>query len=228
MNPAPTRTTRTARAQPPGRIMNTARKLLIFAFAAGVTSTVFAQLRAPSAPPTPPPAPAAPAASQPIASPTAAQGQQDPLTREFRDCIQKAQTAMQARKADDPAAIHLCLTAEVKRQDGKLASASQRMAKALPPEGKKRLDAANADWRRFRGSECNFIADENGPPPGNLENANCKLRMTTIRALEMDSSANMLARQDSPARAQQEAPAPPTPPSAGAPAAVPGGAPPNR
>ena len=208
--------------------MNSARSLLILILATGLTSPVFAQLRAPSAPLAPPPAPAAPAASQPMASPPAAPGQQDPLTRDFRDCIQKAQAAMQAKKADDPAAIHLCLTAEVKRQDGKLASATQKMAKSLPPEGKKRLDAANADWRRFRNSECNFIADENGPPPGNLENANCKLRMTTIRALEMDGSASMLARQESAVKAQQEAPAAPALPSAGAPAAAPGGTPPSR
>ena len=128
---------------------------------------------------------------------------------------------MQTKNADDPAAIHACLTAEVKRQEGKLSSASQKLANALPPEGKKRLETANADWRRFRGSECNLIADEKSPPPGNLENANCKLRMTTMRTLDIDGSANMLARQEAAFKAQQEAPAAPAASVPAAPAGAP-------
>ena len=57
-----------------------------------------------------------------------------------RDCIQKAQAAMQAAKADDPAAILTCLNAEIKRQDSKLVSASQRLSKILPAESRKRLE----------------------------------------------------------------------------------------
>jgi uncharacterized protein YecT (DUF1311 family) len=149
-------------------------------------------------------------APPPSAAPQGPQGQPqaDPLTREFRDCIQKAQAAMQAKKADDPAAIHGCLTGEIKRQDAKLAGATQKALRVLPPEGKKRLETANTDWRRFRGSECGFLSEENAPPPGNLQNADCRLRMTTIRAMDMENLAGMLVRQEAASKAQQEAPPP--------------------
>ena len=195
---------------------------ILVAFLLAVALPATAQLRAP---PPPPPAPApAPMTGGAPSGPAGGQQQADPLTREFRDCIQKAQTAMQAAKADDPAAIHVCLTAEIKRQDARLASATQKVVKLLPPEGKKRLDAANADWRRFRGSECGFLADENGPPPGNLENANCRLRMTTIRAVDLDGFATMLVRQEAATKAQQETP----PAAAPAPVPAPAAAPPGK
>ena len=137
--------------------------------------------------------------------------QVDPLTREFRECIQKAQTAMQAAKADDPGAIHACLTAEIKRQDSRLANATQKVLKVIPPEARKKLETANADWRRYRGSECVFMAEENGPAPANLQNADCRLRMTTLRAADLDNLASMLARQEAAFKAQQESPPPATP-----------------
>lgn len=174
---------------------------------------VAAQLKAP-APPPPATAPSMGAAPQGQAG---GPPQVDPLTREFRECIQKAQAAMQAAKADDPGAIHACLTAEIKRQDSRLVSATQKVTKIVPAESRKKLEAANADWRRYRGSECGFMADENGPPPANLQNADCRLRMTTMRAADLDNLASMLARQEAAIKAQQE-----TPPSApAAPAAAP-------
>lgn len=179
-------------------------------------SPAHAQLRMPGA--GAPPAPGGEAQPAPGAPPQG-QPQVDPLTKEFRDCIQKAQAAMQAKKADDPAAIHVCLTGEIKRQDAKLAGATQKALRVLPPEGKKRLETANADWRRFRGSECGFLAEEGAPPPGNLQNADCRLRMTTIRAMDLENLAGMLARQEAAMKAQQE-----TPPQAGAPAAPAGDA----
>ena len=205
--------------------MNTVRTLSILALACSIAAPALAQLKAP--PPPPPQAPfAAPAPNQAREAPPGGPPQTDPLTRDFRDCIQKAQAAMQEKKADDPVAVLACLTGELKRQEARLTSAAQKLSKIMPAEGRKRLDVANADWRRFRGSECNLIADENGPPPANLENANCRLRMTTMRALDIDGSANMLARQEAAMKAQREtapaAPAPPaaaTPPSASAPPA---------
>lgn len=174
------------------------RSVSMFALAMACAAPGMAQLKAP-----PPPAPAA-AGQSAGAAPAAPQV--DPLTRDFRDCIQKAQAAMQASKADDPAAILACLIAEIKRQDTKLSGATQRLSKILPAESRKRLEIANTDWRRFRGSECNLVAEENSPPPGNLENANCRLRMTTIRALDIENSANMMARQEAALKAQQESP----------------------
>ena len=184
------------------------RSVSFLALLAALATPAMAQLKAPP----PPPPNALP--GQPAGGPAAAP-QVDPITREFRECIQKAQAAMQAAKADDPAAILVCLNAEIKRQDSKLVSASQRLSKILPAESRKRLEVANADWRRFRGSECNLVADESSPPPGNLQNADCKLRMTTIRALDIENSANMMARQEAAQKAQQETP----PAAAPAPAA---------
>lgn len=192
------------------------RSLALSAILLAVTLPVAGQLKAPA----PPPPAAAPATGGAPPSPAGAGGppQVDPLTREFRDCIQKAQTAMQAAKADDPGAIHACLTAEIKRQDSRLANATQKVLKVIPPEARKKLETANADWRRYRGSECGFMADENGAPPANLQNADCRLRMTTLRAADLDNLASMLARQEAAFKAQQEntpaAPASVPPPAA--------------
>jgi uncharacterized protein YecT (DUF1311 family) len=185
--------------------MKTLRSLALLTITLAASLPVSAQLKAPA-----PPAPIAGAGQQP---PAGGPPPADPLTREFRDCIAKAQTAMQAAKADDPASIHGCMTAEIKRQDTRLANATQKVSKLVPAEGKKRLDVANSDWRRYRGSECGFMAEENSPPPGNLQNADCRLRMTTMRAVELDNLATMLVRQEAAFKAQQES----TPP---APAAV--------
>lgn len=183
---------------------------LVLVTLAVLGASVHAQLRmpAPGAAPAPggdaPPSPGAPPQGQP---------QVDPLSKDFRDCIQKAQAAMQAKKADDPAAVHTCLASEIKRQDAKLAGATQKALRVLPPEGKKRLETANADWRRFRVSECGFLAEENSAPPGNLQNADCRLRMTTVRAMDMENLAGMLARQEAALKAQQEAPPAAAPPA---------------
>jgi hypothetical protein len=193
---------------------------LPFLAAIGCLPPAAAQLKAPA---TPPPAVAGPSAQAgaPAANQNGGPPPGDPLSREFRECVQKAQAAMQAKKADDPSAIHACLTAEIKRQESKLTVALQKLAKILPPERKKRLDATTSDWRQFRSSECGFVADESGPPPANLENADCRLRMTTMRAMEMTSAAAMFTRQDAALKAQQEpaqaaapaAPAAPPPPA---------------
>jgi len=174
---------------------------------------VAAQLKAPAPPP---PASAPAMGGAPQGQPGGGPPQVDPLTREFRDCIQKAQAAMQAAKADDPGAIHACLTAEIKRQESRLTAATQKVTKIIPAESRKKLEAANTDWRRYRGSECGFMADENGPPPANLQNADCRLRMTTLRAADLDNLASMLTRQEAAIKAQQESPAPATPSAPGA------------
>jgi uncharacterized protein YecT (DUF1311 family) len=189
--------------------MKNLRSLALLTITLAASVPVSAQLKAP-APPPPAPAPIAGAGQQP---PAGGPPPADPLTREFRDCIAKAQAAMQAAKADDPAAIHACMSAEIKRQDTRLANATQKVAKLVPSEGKKRLDVANSDWRRYRGSECGFMAEENSPPPGNLQNADCRLRMTTMRAVELDNLATMLSRQEAAFKAQQES-TPPTPAAA--------------
>ena len=183
------------------------RSLAFSTILLAVALPVNAQLKAPA----PPPPAAGPAMGGAPQGPAGGPPQVDPLTRDFRECIQKAQTAMQAAKADDPGAIHACLTAEIKRQEGRLTNAAQKLAKIVPPDSRKKLEAANTDWRRYRGSECGFMADENGPPPANLQNADCRLRMTTLRAADLDNLASMLARQEAAFKAQQESPPPATP-----------------
>ncbi len=193
--------------------MKKLRSLALTTILLAAAVPVNAQLRAPAPPPpaaAPGPGPSAGGAPQ---GPAGGPQQVDPLTREFRECIQKAQAAMQAAKADDPGAVHACLTGEIKRQDSRLANATQKVLKVIPPDGRKKLETANADWRRYRGSECAFMADENGPPPANLQNADCRLRMTALRAADLDNLAGMLSRQEAAFKAQQEnaAPAPATP-----------------
>src|SRR5689334_1882617 len=76
-----------------------------------------AQLKAPDAPAAKPaapaPAPAAPQGGPPPNMP-------DPLSKEFRACVQKVQDAAQAAKQADPVAALACFSAETKRQEGKI------------------------------------------------------------------------------------------------------------
>ena len=158
------------------------------------------------APPPPPPA-QAPAAAQQAPQ----QQQPDPLTRDFRECIQKAQAAMQAKKADDPAAIFACLTAETKRQETRLGTNVGKLSNTIPPDDKKRLEQAGIDWRRFRDSNCRFIGDPKGTPPINLAYADCILNLTVGRSLEIERMVTMFAQQDEAMRAaaaRNAAPAP--------------------
>lgn len=164
-----------------------------------VAVPALAQLRAPAPPPPPSSsqgAPAGPGPSGPSAAPSGAP-QQDPLTREFRECTQKAQAAMQAKQADDPDAIMACLSAEIKRQDGRLATNVGRLTKLITAEDKKRLDDANAAWRRFRDANCLFFADPKGAPPINLRNADCRLNITVGRVLELDQLVGFLSQRPS-------------------------------
>ena len=122
--------------------------------------------------------------------------QQDPMSREFRDCIKSAQDAMEAKKQDNPAAIHACLSGEVKRHEGKIAAATKKAGDNLTGAEKKRLDDANSAWRRFRDANCGFYADAKGAPPANLENADCALRLTVGRGLEVDAIVGASARRE--------------------------------
>lgn len=170
------------------------------------TAPAFAQMRMPAPGGAPAQAPAGGAEGQQGAAPAPV----DPLTREFRDCIQKAQAAMQAKKADDPAAIHACLTAEVKRQEGRLSQGVARLARSISPDDKKRFDDANTAWRRFRDAHCLFIGDPKGPPPINLANADCTLNITVGRALDIERMGMFFAQQEQArAQAAQQPPAAP-------------------
>lgn len=182
----------------------------------------WAQLRAPAPPPPPSSSQsgsAGPGPSGQAGAPSAPR-EQDPLTREFRDCTQKAQASMQAKQADDPDAIMACLTAEIKRQDGRLAANVGRLTRLISAEDKKRLDDANAAWRRYRDANCLFFADPKGAPPINLRNADCRLNITVGRVLELDQLAGFLSQRPSgppggapagPAAAPPAAPAAPAP-----------------
>ena len=185
--------------------MNIARRFSLFAVSLGLALPAGAQMTAP-APPPPPPA-QAPAAAQQAPQ----QQQPDPLTRDFRECIQKAQAAMQAKKADDPAAIFACLTAETKRQETRLGTNVGKLSNTIPPDDKKRLEQAGIDWRRFRDSNCRFIGDPKGTPPINLAYADCILNLTVGRSLEIERMVTMFAQQDEAMRAaaaRNAAPAP--------------------
>ena len=138
-----------------------------------------------------PPGGAAPAAQQPSAP-----QQPDPMSREFRDCMKSAQDAMEAKKLDNPAAIHACLTGEVKRFEAKIAASTKKAGDNLTSAEKKRLEDANSAWRRFRDANCGFYADAKGAPPANLENADCTLRLTVGRSLEVDAIVGASARRE--------------------------------
>ena len=133
----------------------------------------------------------APAAQQPSAP-----QQPDPMSREFRDCMKSAQDAMEAKKLDNPAAIHGCLTSEVKRVEAKIAAFTKKAGDNLTGAEKKRLEDANSAWRRFRDANCGFYADAKGAPPANLENADCTLRLTVGRSLEVDAIVGASARRE--------------------------------
>jgi uncharacterized protein YecT (DUF1311 family) len=191
------------------KILTPASLLLAALFAAGSAQ---AQLKVP------PPAPGAPPAGAPqgnVVQPNVP----DPLSKEFRACIQKVQDASQAAKAPpDTAAASACFNAEVKRQEAKIASGTQRVDKGLNPAEKKRLDEANTAWRRFRDVECVFFADPKGSPIDSVNNAQCMLDRTIKRALDMEGLA--LALSEKGAAPGAGAPPPPSapPPAAAAPA----------
>jgi uncharacterized protein YecT (DUF1311 family) len=169
-----------------------------------------AQLRAP---PPPPPSQQGAGAGAPLSPGAGAPGpgapaapQQDPLSRDFRECMQKAQSSAQAKGGEgDAGAFMDCLTAEQKRQESKLAQVVGRLAKFIGTDDKKRLDEANAAWRRFRDANCTFFADPKGAPPINLRHADCRLNVTVGRALELDQLAGYLAQR--PAATPGAAPA---------------------
>ena len=188
--------------------MNFKRPLLTAILAAGLAAPAYAQLTMPGGAP-PPPAPAP--ASGPGPGPAAAPGQQaagppqaDPLTRDFRGCVDKAQASMQAKKENDPEAIHACLAAEVKRQEVRFARHSATLVNSMQEVDKKRLEAANAAWRRFRDANCAFYADPKGIAPLRVTNADCTLNLTVNRVLELERLTMMVAQQDQ-AKAAAEA-----------------------
>ncbi|MDB5803260.1 MAG: hypothetical protein JWN73_582 [Betaproteobacteria bacterium] len=179
--------------------------LLAALFAAGSAQ---AQLKVPA------PAPGAPPAAAPQGN-VAQPNMPDPLTKEFHACIQKVQDASQAAKAPpDPVAATACFNGEIKRQEGKIASGTQRVDKGLKPDEKKRLDDANVAWRRFRDVECAFFAEPKASPIEAANNAQCMLDRTIKRALDMEGLA--LAINEKGMGAGPGAPPPPGAPTPGA------------
>ena len=133
----------------------------------------------------------------PAAAPApSAPSQSDPMTKEFRDCVQSSKTAMAAKGQTDFNLILGCLTAELKQQEGKLSRAVANANKQLTAAEKKRLEEASAAWRKFRDANCAFYADPKAPPPGNLENTDCLMNLTIGRAQEMDALAQNAARRN--------------------------------
>jgi uncharacterized protein YecT (DUF1311 family) len=137
-------------------------------------------------------------ASQPAPSapPPSAPAQADPMTKEFRDCVQASKAAMAAKGQTDFNLILGCLTAELKQQEGKLSRAVANANKQLTAAEKKRLEEASAAWRKFRDANCAFYADPKAPPPGNLENTDCLMNLTIGRGQEMEALAQNAARRN--------------------------------
>ena len=166
---------------------------LIALLAAGSAS---AQLTMPGQAPGGASAPGAPAPqAPPQGAPQGMQGP-DPMTPEFRDCVKKTKEAMEAKKQEDLPAILGCLSGETRRQESRLAASVTKATKSLSAGEKKQLDEANTAWRRFRDANCTFYADPKGPPPANLENADCMLNLTVGRAQEMEHVAHQAGRRD--------------------------------
>jgi uncharacterized protein YecT (DUF1311 family) len=143
----------------------------------------------------------------------------DPYTKEFRACAQKSQELMRGKGPDDTGVIlawKSCFEAETVRQDAKITSSLQRLAGLMQADEKKRLDLANADWRRFRNSECAFSFNPKGKPQDTAMNAQCIFQQTTERAHELEGYSQVLA--DREAQKKAAAAAPPPAPSAPAPA----------
>ena len=184
--------------------MHTALRISIASLCVFIATPAIAQLRAPA----PPPAGAPSSSSQEAAAAPApnAPQQVDPLTREFRDCIQKAQAAMQAKNAEDLGLIRNCLTGEVKRQEARFSQHLSKLTAALAPEEKKKLDAANSAWRRYRDANCAFYGDPAGVPPLAVTNAECTLKFTVDRTLELERLSLVVAQRE---QAKASAPADP-------------------
>ncbi len=154
--------------------------------------------------PAPGPSAAAPAPgggqqAAPPRTPVAPPNMPDPYTREFHACATKTQELMRGKAQDDPGVIQswkACFDAETGRQDAKMADRMQRLAKSLTPDEKKRLDASNTDWRRFRNSDCAFAADPKGSAQDAAANSQCIWDRTTERAQLLSVLADAVARRD--------------------------------
>ncbi len=103
---------------------------------------------------------------------------------------------MQAKNAEDLGLIRNCLTGEVKRQEARFAQHVSKLTTALAPEEKKKLDAANSAWRRYRDANCAFYGDPAGAPPLAVTNAECTLKFTVDRTLELERLTMVVAQRD--------------------------------
>jgi uncharacterized protein YecT (DUF1311 family) len=121
--------------------------------------------------------------------------QPDPLSKDFRACIQKVQDAAQAKGAADPVAAQSCFDSESRRQEAKIANANGRLTKFLSPGEKKRLDEANVAWRRFRDAECSFFAEPKSSPGEAASYAQCVLERTIKRGIDLEGLSMALAQR---------------------------------
>lgn len=184
--------------------MKFTRPLLNAILTAGLVASAHAQLTMPGGAPPPAPAPASgPGPAGAAGQQPPGQPQPDPLTKDFRGCIEKAQVSMQAKKENDPEALHACLSAEVKRQEVRFGRHSATLVNSMQEVDKKRLEAANAAWRRFRDANCAFYADPKGIAPLRVTNADCTLNLTVNRVLELERLTMIVAQQNQ-ARAAAE------------------------
>lgn len=121
--------------------------------------------------------------------------QPDPLSKDFRGCIQKVQDGAQQKGGADPVAAQACFESESRRQEAKIANANQRLTKFLSPAEKKRLDEANLAWRRFRDSECSFFAEPKGSPTEAASYSQCVLDRSIKRGIDLDGLSQALAQR---------------------------------
>jgi uncharacterized protein YecT (DUF1311 family) len=138
----------------------------------------------------------------------------DPYTKEFHACAQKSQELTRTKPQGDPEVIRSwrsCFEAETVRQEAKIASSVQRLAQFITPGEKKRLEVSNADWHRFRNSDCAFAADPKGTPENVAMNAQCVFDRTTERAHDLEGFTQLVIQRDAQKKAAAAAPAPAAP-----------------
>ena len=99
------------------------------------------------------------------------------FSAQYTTCLDKASGVT--------AAMHACMSAEMKLQDQKLNSAYKALVAELNPARKKQLQTAQRLWIQYRDTNCGFYDDPDGGSMAGVLAGDCLLQMTAQRAQEL-------------------------------------------
>lgn len=90
-----------------------------------------------------------------------------------------------AQSAGVTPAMQDCMAVEAEYQEGRLASAYDRLLESLAPDARRALESEQSAWLSEQDRACAWNADEEGQAQ-RLEANECTLQMTATRAAELE------------------------------------------